>query len=94
MAVRVLEAVLIHEAVILWRGVDLSLSGDSFSDHVIDFSATVARQANKNLCALRGVADFDRRELFELRIGQQHDVNILLMIKHPAVSSVNWGLDL
>jgi hypothetical protein len=41
-AVRVLETVLIHKAVVLWLGILRAASGNSLGDELLDFSSTLA----------------------------------------------------
>jgi len=73
-AVRILETVLIHKAVVLRLGILRAASRNSFGDELLDFSPTLATKAEQHFRGLRTIADGLRSELAEFRVSQSHHV--------------------
>src|ERR1700676_3352706 len=76
MAVGSLKAAAIHEAVILLRaGIGAASRRLRLADHVVDGVAALGGETDQDLARGPGVGDLPWRELAELVVRQQHDVN-------------------
>jgi hypothetical protein len=71
------EAVLIHEAIVLWLSVGGATGSHGFGDEIFHLSAALAAQAVQHLNGFGGVADRLWREVLELRMGEDHHMNVL-----------------
>ena len=74
--VQILEAVLVHEAVVLGLSMGRSAGGDGLANRVVDVIAALTGQTYQNFCAFRGIANCLGGELLELNMRQEHDINI------------------
>ena len=78
MAVQVLEARAVHEAVVLLRHPGLAAGGDGLGVGVFDLGAAAGGEASQHLDALGGVADVALDEVAEARVLEQHGDDVLL----------------
>jgi hypothetical protein len=77
MPIEILEAMLVHEAVILGVHRGGCARGDSFGDQLIDLGSTVRGQAHDRFRASGRVAELLLGESLEEALNQQHDVDVL-----------------
>src|SRR5215469_5343976 len=57
MAVEVLKAVSVHEAVVLGFGINLAAGGDRLRDQVVHLASVFTGQRDQHLRALRGIRE-------------------------------------
>lgn len=74
--VQILIAVAVHESVILRLFEGLTTRGDGLANKVVDLGSVLTREADQHLGLLGRIADSVRRELFELRMRQQHHIDV------------------
>ncbi|MCY1368646.1 hypothetical protein D9M69_556420 [compost metagenome] len=82
MAVQVLEAVAVHEAVVLRLARRRAAGGHRLGDQLVDLGAALARQAHQHLVLLAGVGDALVREGLEVVLHQQHRVDAAFVDDH------------
>ncbi len=70
MAVEILEAAQLHEAVSLWIARFAAARGERLASDIVYRLAAVGRNADQNFADLVGVGDLLWRELAELVVGQ------------------------
>ena len=75
-AVEIVEAALVHEADVMWFSELAATCRYGFVDEVIDLDLTVKRQVGQDFGGLMRIGDDLRRGLLELRMGQQHRVDV------------------
>lgn len=76
MAIQILEAMLIHEAVVLRVSMGVTAGCDCFLDEVVDLITTLAGQAEDRFGAFLRIGDRVWGKLLELRFGAKHGVDI------------------
>ena len=76
-AVEVVEAPAVHEAVVLRIHGVLSAGGDGLVHHSVHLRPAAAREREERLRVLRRIAELPPRERLEERLAEQHDVGLL-----------------
>src|SRR5690242_21882480 len=75
MAIEILEALVVHEAMVLGRMRYASASGKGFGDQAVDLFPTLAIQADDNLVSFFRMHDRLVDERLEEGFRRQHDIN-------------------
>src|SRR5688572_3434162 len=76
-SVEILEAMLVHETVVIGLGVGAAAGCHGLAHQFVDPGTTFARQRNQHFRTLGGVANRLWSELLELRVREQHRVDVL-----------------
>ena len=84
MPIEILEALVIHEPVILGRMRRASAGGNGPGNQAVHFLAALAAQANDDLIRLPRLGERLVDERFEKRLGHQHDMNTVFHDIHES----------
>src|SRR5437870_11709327 len=76
-AIEVVEAPAVHEAVVLRIHGVLSAGGDGLVHHFVNLRSAAAREREERLRVLRRIAELPPRERLEEGLTEQHDVGLL-----------------